>query len=100
MGTDTQDGTIVIIVTRLSGAQFALNPDLLGRIECTPDTVLVMLDGGRYLVQESMEEVIEAITIYRASIVSRALASGEVLELSDVRAPVLLPVSADPEGAG
>lgn len=86
----------MIIVTRLSGARFALNPDLLGRIECTPDTVLVMLDGSRYLVQESMEEVVEAVEQCHAAIVSRALSSSESADPSSFRPPVLLPVPDKP----
>lgn len=89
----------MIIVTRLSGAQFALNPDFLGRIESTPDTVLVMLDGARHLIQESMEEVVEAVTDYRARVVSRALALDESSESRELRPPVLLRVPTEPAEA-
>ncbi len=91
----------MIVLTRISGAQFALNPDLLGRIECTPDTVLVMLDGGQYLVKETMEQVVEAVMDYRAVIVARALRADESVRLhptSDGHPPRLRPVTPDSEG--
>ena len=63
----------MIIVTRLSGQKMAVNPDLIERIESTPDTILVMADGSRYLVAETMEETADLVRDYRASIIARAL---------------------------
>lgn len=62
----------MIIVTRLNGPEFAINPDLLQRIDSTPDTILTLVDGTKYIVQESMSQVIELITTYRATLVARA----------------------------
>lgn len=62
----------MIVVTRLNDSQFALNPDLIERIHCAPDTTLVMIDGAKYIVTESMSEVIESITQYRARVVALA----------------------------
>ncbi len=63
---------IVIIVTRLNGTQFAINPDLLQRIDTTPDTILTLVDGTKFIVSEPMEVVIDLITNYRATLVARA----------------------------
>ena len=62
----------MIIVTRLNGPQFSVNPDLLHRIDATPDTVLTLVDGTKYIVEESMPQVIDLITTYRATLVARA----------------------------
>jgi flagellar protein FlbD len=62
----------VIIVTRLNGPQFSVNPDLLQRIDATPDTILTLVDGTKYIVEESMPQVIDLITTYRATLVARA----------------------------
>jgi flagellar protein FlbD len=59
-------------VTRLNGEQFALNPDLIERVEGHPDTVVFLVDGTRYVVQESVEEVLTGIREYRASILATA----------------------------
>lgn len=60
------------MLTRLNGAQFAVNPDLLQRIEATPDTVLTLLDGTKYVVLEPVSAVIREIRDFRASIIATA----------------------------
>jgi flagellar protein FlbD len=59
-------------VTRLNGEQFALNPDLIERVEGHPDTVVFLVDGTRYIVRENVEEVLVEIREYRASILATA----------------------------
>jgi flagellar protein FlbD len=55
----------MISLTRLTGAPFALNPDLVERVDCTPDTVITLVDGTKYLVGESLQEVADTILAYR-----------------------------------
>src|SRR5690554_2859005 len=62
----------MIVVTRLNDRQFAINPDLIERIHASPDTTLVMVDGAKYIVTESMTEVIERIALYRARVIALA----------------------------
>ncbi|WDF33770.1 flagellar FlbD family protein [Arthrobacter agilis] len=62
----------MIVVTRLNATQFAVNPDLIERIHESPDTTLVMVDGAKYIVTESLGEVIDLIAAYRARIISLA----------------------------
>lgn len=62
----------MIVVTRLNGSGFAVNPDLVERIQETPDTTLIMVDGAKYIVRESMADVIDLIAAYRARIVGMA----------------------------
>ena len=58
----------MIRVTRLNGEHFALNADLIERVEGHPDTVITLLEGNKYVVAESVDQVIRAIRDYRASI--------------------------------
>lgn len=67
----TRDGA-VITLTRLSGQRFALNPDLMERIEATPDTVISLVDGTKHVVTENVEEVVRRVRHYRASVVALA----------------------------
>jgi flagellar protein FlbD len=62
----------VIVVTRLNGPQFGVNPDLLLRIDSAPDTILTLIDGTKYIVEESMTEVIESVREHRAQLLARA----------------------------
>ncbi|RPE77505.1 MULTISPECIES: flagellar FlbD family protein [unclassified Frondihabitans] len=62
----------MIVVTRLNDSQFAINPDLIERIHETPDTTLVMVDGAKFIVTETMAEVIDLVARYRSRIVALA----------------------------
>ncbi|HET7387496.1 MAG TPA: flagellar FlbD family protein [Nocardioidaceae bacterium] len=62
----------MVTLTRITGTLFALNPDLIERIDRTPDTVITLVDGTKYLVSESLDEVVQAILDYRAQIVALA----------------------------
>ncbi|MGY1815453.1 flagellar FlbD family protein [Blastococcus sp. SYSU D00820] len=74
----------MIRVTRLNGEQFALNPDLIERVEGHPDTVVFLVDGTKYVARESVEEVLTAIREYRASI----LATAYEMDRGTYRSPV------------
>ena len=60
----------MISVTRLNGERFALNPDLIERVEAHPDTVAFLVDGTKYVVRESVGEVLTEIREYRAGILA------------------------------
>ena len=62
----------MIIVTRLNGPAFAVNPDLIERAESTPDTVLTLVDGTKYVIAEPLERLIVLIRDYRASVIASA----------------------------
>ena len=62
----------MIVVTRLNGPPLALNCDLIERAESTPDTVLTLVDGTKYVIQESVEQLIERVREFRASVVVAA----------------------------
>ncbi|WIB01616.1 flagellar FlbD family protein [Curtobacterium sp. MCBA15_012] len=97
----------MIVVTRLNGSAFAVNPDLVERIQETPDTTLIMVDGAKYIVRESMAAVIDLVAAYRARIVGMASGAADpALRATDpgLRTvtgpqPVLAPVAALPTPA-
>lgn len=60
----------MITLSRLDGVAFAINCDLIERIDCLPETMLTLVDGTSYLVAESLEDVIQRIQMSRASIVA------------------------------
>lgn len=55
----------MIYVTRLNGKTFALNPDLIEMMEETPDTVITLRGGNKYVVSDSIEVLIERIAEFR-----------------------------------
>jgi len=62
----------MIALTRLSGSVFALNPDLIERIDSTPDTIITLVDGSKYVVSESLYEITESVRHYRGSLLAVA----------------------------
>ncbi|WCD92866.1 flagellar FlbD family protein [Microbacterium sp. nov. GSS16] len=62
----------MIVVTRLNRSRFAVNPDLIERVQESPDTTIVMVDGARFVVRETMEELIGQITAFRAKVLAQA----------------------------
>ena len=55
----------MIYVTRLNGKMFALNPDLIEVMEETPDTVITLRGGNKYVVSDPIEVLIERIAEFR-----------------------------------
>jgi flagellar protein FlbD len=49
---------------------FQLNPDLIATVESVPDTIVALTNGKRVLVEESPEEVADAIREWRASVLA------------------------------
>jgi len=47
----------MIQVTRLNGKQIMLNAELIESVEETPDTVVTLTDGKKYVVKEKSEEI-------------------------------------------
>lgn len=66
----------MVTLTRLTGMPFALNPDLIERVDETPDTVITLVDGTKYLVRESLADVVGAVMDYRARLLAAAGALG------------------------
>ena len=64
----------MIILTRFGGHEMAVNPDLIERAESTPDTVITMVDGHKLVVTESVDEVVERVRRWRASVAAEAFA--------------------------
>lgn len=62
----------MITLTRLNGATFALNDQMVERVEANPDTVVVLADGKKFIVAESVDEVVEQIRRARADVALRS----------------------------
>jgi flagellar protein FlbD len=61
----------MISLTRLNGAPFVVNSDLIKSLEASPDTMLTLIHGEKIVVLESCDEVIERMTAYRVKVLAR-----------------------------
>ena len=61
----------MIRLTRINHVPLVLNSDLIEHVEITPDTVIAMTSGQKFIVLESADEVIEKVIDFRRSIANR-----------------------------
>lgn len=58
----------MIKVTRLNGKEYYINSDLIETIEETPDTIITLRDGKKYVVYETIEEIISRIVEFKRKV--------------------------------
>ena len=61
----------MIKLTRLNRVPLIVNADLIEHVEVTPDTVVALTNGQKFLVLESAEEIVEKVIEFRKAILSR-----------------------------
>jgi flagellar protein FlbD len=85
----------VIRLTRLNGEHFVLNAELVQRVEGHPDTVITLLDDTKYVVVETVDEVVREIRDYRAGIQAVAFQ----MDRGEYRPPVTPTTEAAPDSS-
>jgi flagellar protein FlbD len=63
----------MIRLTRINRVPLVLNSDLIEHVEITPDTVIAMTSGQKFMVLESADEVIQKVIDYKRMIANRSL---------------------------
>ena len=58
----------MIEVTKLNGEQFMVNAELVELVESTPDTIVSLTTGKKYMVRETVDEIVDRIIQYRRQI--------------------------------
>jgi flagellar protein FlbD len=61
----------MILLTRLNHTPVVLNSELIEYIETTPDTVISLTNGEKFMVLESADDVISRVVQYRRRILPR-----------------------------
>jgi flagellar protein FlbD len=60
----------MIRLTKLNGTPMVLNSDLIKTAEASPDTMLTLINGEKLIVREPIDELVEAILVYRARLLA------------------------------
>ncbi len=55
----------MIEVTKLNKTRIIVNADLIEFVEKTPDTLITLTTGRKFMVRESLKEVLERVFEYR-----------------------------------
>lgn len=58
----------MIRVSRLNGSELVINADLIETLEATPDTVVTLTTLHKYVVSESVDEVMDRVLAYKQQI--------------------------------
>ena len=61
----------MIQLTRLNRVPLIVNSDLIEHVEVTPDTVIALTTGQKFLVLESAEDVVSKVIEFRRAIVAQ-----------------------------
>jgi flagellar protein FlbD len=55
----------MIKLTRLNNIEFFVNPDLIISLEATPDCIVTMSNGEKFMVREKAPEVVNRFLAYK-----------------------------------
>jgi flagellar protein FlbD len=58
----------MIRLTRLNHVPLVVNSDLIEHIEMTPDTVISLTNGQKFMVRETSEQVIDRVIDFRRAV--------------------------------
>jgi len=65
----------VIQLTRINQKPLVVNSDLIEHIETTPDTVVTMTTGEKFVVLEEAAEVVEKVVAFRRRLHDREVSN-------------------------
>ena len=93
----------MIRLSRLNGTEVHLNADLIATVESHHDTGVTLVDGRTYVGLDTAQEVVDAVTRYRATVLALAEhmiedETGTEAEAPEGRLLVLRPTSGDADG--
>lgn len=63
----------MIELTAMNNKKFILNADHIEKIEEVPETLITLTNGKKYIVLESVEEVVDEVLKYKNKIVAYRL---------------------------
>lgn len=58
----------LIQLTRMNDTEFTLNADMIETVEETPNTVITLHNGKKFIVKESRQEVKNRVILYKKEI--------------------------------
>jgi len=63
----------MIRLTRINDTLIVVNADLIEFVEASPDTIVSITTGHKFLVKDTVDEVVEKVREYKRSIGERPL---------------------------
>ncbi|MFP4497894.1 MAG: flagellar FlbD family protein [Vulcanimicrobiota bacterium] len=69
----------MIRLNLLNNQIIALNPDLIETMEETPDLVIKLISGRKFVVNQTMDQVIDRIINYKSRVMGNCISKGQLL---------------------
>lgn len=60
----------MIEITRINGTKLMINAEIIQAVEATPDTVITLTTGAKYIVEEECEEIRRRVIEYKHNILT------------------------------
>jgi uncharacterized protein YlzI (FlbEa/FlbD family) len=77
----------VIAVTCRNGEHFSVDPEHIERVETSPDTIIHLVDGTKYVLSQPFDDLLRTIRDHRATLlVSQQQIYGGIAVVADHRA--------------
>jgi flagellar protein FlbD len=76
----------MIRLTRLNHVPMMLNADLIEHLEVTPDTIITLTTGQKFMVLESADEVLDRVIEFRRAVSARMCQCPTLLKLEEEQA--------------
>jgi len=76
----------MIRLTRLNRVPLVVNSDLIEHIETTPDTVIALTTGQKFMVLETPDQVVDRVVAFRRAIHQDALKPAEYIHEDEAEA--------------
>ncbi|UOY03589.1 flagellar FlbD family protein [Blastococcus sp. PRF04-17] len=74
----------MIAVTCRNGEHFSLDPGTIARVETDPDTVVHLVDGTKYVVDLTFDQLLRVVSEHRATLlVAQKRLAGGVAEIAE-----------------
>lgn len=58
----------MILVTRLDGSKYYINPEMILTIECTPDSVITLKNNIKFVVRDKADDIVQRFIEYQQKI--------------------------------
>ncbi len=68
----------MVKLTSMDGRVIVLNAYLIEKVESVPETVITLTSGKKYIVRETVDEVIHMVIQFHKSIFGRSVLAEEV----------------------
>jgi flagellar protein FlbD len=77
----------MIQLTRLNRVPLIVNADLIEHVEVTPDTVVALTNGQKFMVLETAEEVVDKVIEFRKAILAASRCPLKVTDRTSDESP-------------